>query len=317
MPWTATDLPDLAGSTIIVTGATSGLGEAATIALSCRGAHVVMATRDRAKTEAVFDRILARRPDASLEHLPVELGDLSSVEAAGRTFLDRHPAVDAVIANAGIMAPPLSTTVDGFELQLGVNHLGHFALVGHLLPALLAAHAARVVTVSSTMHRVGRLDPETLDRVPDPYDRWLVYGRSKLANLLFMSELQRRFEDSGATAISVGAHPGYAGTALQQAGPTAQGGLSGRINAFAMRLGNALFAQPASQGVLPILYAASAPDVPGGSYWGPDRVGEQRGYPAPAGRSGLAEDADLARALWETSEELTGVRYDTLVPTAR
>lgn len=316
MPWTATDIPDLAGSTIIVTGATSGLGEAATIALASRGAHVVMATRDRPKTEAVIDRILERRPDASLEHLPLDLADLASVRDAATTFLDRHPAVDTIIANAGIMAPPRSTTVDGFELQLGVNHLGHFAFVGHLLPALLAARAARVVTVSSSMHRIGRIDPDTLEQFPDPYDRWLVYGRSKLANLLFMAELQRRLELAGTSAMSVGAHPGYTSTALQTGGPTLQGGLSGRLNALAMRAGNALFAQSASQGVLPLLYAAVAPDVAGGSYWGPDGPGEQRGYPAAATRTSLAEDADLARRLWEVSEELTEVRYEPLIPTS-
>ncbi len=316
MPWTATDIPDLAGSTVIVTGATSGLGEAATIALTSRGAHVVMATRDRPKTEVVIDRILERRPSASLEHLSLDLADLSSVRDAATTFLDRHPAVDTIIANAGIMAPPLSTTVDGFELQLGVNHLGHFAFVGHLLPALLAAQSARVVTVSSSMHRIGRIDPDNLDELPDPYDRWLVYGRSKLANLLFTAELQRRLELTGASAISVGAHPGYTSTALQTGGPTLQGGLSGRVNALAMRVGNALFAQPASQGVLPLLYAAVAPNVAGGSYWGPDGPGEQRGYPAPAARTSLAEDADLARRLWEVSEELTEVHYEPLVPTS-
>lgn len=317
MPWTATDLPDLTGTTVLITGATSGLGEAATIALACRNAHVVLATRDRAKTRALIDHIRTHRPQASLEHLPLDLADLTSVRTAAETFLDLHPAVDRIVANAGIMAPPLRTTADGFELQLGVNHLGHFALVGHLLPALLAVRGGRVVTVSSSLHRLGRIDPTALHEVPDPYDRWLAYGRSKLANLLYVAELQRRLEAAGATAISVGAHPGYASTHLQFAGAAMQGGLSGRIMQVALGLGNALVAQPASQGVLPQLYATAAPDVPGGSYWGPDLPGEQWGYPAPAARSKHAEEPELARALWEASEELTGVRYALPTPAAR
>jgi NAD(P)-dependent dehydrogenase (short-subunit alcohol dehydrogenase family) len=310
VPWTATDMPDLAGTTAIVTGPTSGVGEATTIALAARSAHVVLAARDQSKAEALIGRIRARRPDASLEHVPLELGDLGSVQAAADTLLDRHPAVDIMVANAGIMATPPRETADGFELQFGVNHLGHFALIGRLLPALLAARAARVVTVASTMHRIGRLDPDSVEHIPDPYDRWLVYGRSKLANLLFLQGLHQRLEGAGAPAISVGAHPGYARTNLQFAGPTMQGGLSGRITRAAVGIGNTLLAQPASQGALPPLYAATAPDVPGGSYWGPSWPGEQRGYPAPASRSKLAQDVDLADALWERSEELSEVRYE-------
>lgn len=309
MPWTARDLPDLSGTTVIVTGATSGLGEASTIALTSRGAHVVMATRDRPRTEAAIERILARRPDASLEHLPLDLADLSNVRQAAETFLDRHPAVDRIVANAGIMATPLDTTADSFELQLGVNHLGHFALVGHLLPALLAARRSRVVTVSSTLHLAGRIDPDTFDELPDPYQRWVAYARSKLANLLFMRELQRRLEEADSDAISVGAHPGYTATGLQTSGPTQQGGFSGRLNNVTLRLGNALFAQTVSQGVLPQLYATAAEDVVGGTYWGPDGPGEQRGYPGPATPSKLAQDSELARRVWDASEELTGVRY--------
>jgi NAD(P)-dependent dehydrogenase (short-subunit alcohol dehydrogenase family) len=317
VPWTATDMPDLAGTTAIVTGPTSGVGEASAIALAARHAHVVLAARDHAKAAALIERIRARRPDASLEHLSLDLADLRSVQAAADTFLDRHPAVDLVVANAGIMATPPRVTADGFELQVGVNHLGHFALVGRLLPALLAAKAGRVVTVASSMHRIGQVDPDTVERIPDPYDRWLVYGRSKLANLLFLLGLQRRLEQAGAPLISVGAHPGYARTNLQLAGPTMQGGVSGRITRAVLGVGNALFGQPASQGALPTLYAATAPDVSGGSYWGPNWPGGQRGYPAPASRSKLAKDVTLADALWERSEELSGVRYDLPILASR
>lgn len=309
MPWTATDLPDLTGLTIIVTGATAGLGEATTIALATRGAHVVLATRGRDKTRALIDRIRERHPAASLEHLPLDLADLDSITSAAERFLDAHTAVDRIVANAGVMAPPLQRTADGFELQLGVHHLGHFALVGRVLPALLAADAPRVVTVSSTLHRTGRIDLSDPNWHDQPYQRWPAYSRSKLANLLYTLELQRRFEATDTGAIAVAAHPGYAATDLQTTGPTAQGGFSGRLTDAFMRVGNALFAQSAGQGALPQLFATAAPDVPGGSYWGPDGPGEQRGYPGPAARSSRAQDPEMARALWELSEELTGVRY--------
>ncbi len=310
MRWTAADIPDLTGSTIIVTGATSGLGEATTIALASRGATVVLATRNADKTDALIATIRERHPAASLEHLPLDLADLASVEAAAETFLTRHASVDRIVANAGIMAPPLQRTADGFELQIGVNHLGHFAFVGRVLPALLAADDARVVTVSSFAHRIGSIDPSDLNWQDTRYERWPAYGRSKLANLLYMSELQRRFEAAPADAISVAAHPGYTATGLQTAGPAAQGGIRGAVTRVAARAATAILAQPASQGVLPQLFAATAPDVPGGSYWGPDGPAEQRGYPRLAEQSSRAKDPDMAARLWELSEELTGVHYD-------
>lgn len=310
MPWTTADLPDLTGTTVLVTGATSGLGEATTIALATRGAHVVVATRDAAKTEALLRSIRERAPAASLEHLPVDLADLASVARAADTFLARHDRLDRLIANAGIMATPLRRTVDGFDLQLGVNHLGHHALVGRLLPALLAADAARVVAVSSAAHRIGRIDLDDLNWERTRYQRWLAYGRSKLANLLFVLELDRRFRAAGAGAIAVGAHPGYAATGLQTAGPAMQGGLRGTAMALLSGGFTAIVAQPAAQGALPQLYATAAPQVTGGSYWGPDGIGERQGHPAPATRSAEAMDGSLAAALFLASEELTGVRFE-------
>lgn len=310
MRWTTNDLPDLTGSTVLVTGATSGLGEATTIALASRGARVLLATRDATRTADLVDRIRSRCPEADLHHLPLDLADLASVRAAAEQALRRYAAIDRIVANAGIMAPPFTRTADGFELQLGVNHLGHFALVGNLLPALLATGGGRVVTVSSNAHRIGHIDITDLNWERQRYQPWRAYGRSKLANLLFMSELQRRFDAAGVDARSIAAHPGYAATALQTTGPTMQGGVSGRVMEFGSRFTNAVFAQPASQGALPQLYAAAAPDVPGGSYWGPDGPGETRGYPAPASRSDAARDTVLARDLWEVSEELTEVTYE-------
>jgi NAD(P)-dependent dehydrogenase (short-subunit alcohol dehydrogenase family) len=314
VPWTTADLPDLDGTTVLVTGATSGLGEATTIALATRGAHVVLATRDAAKTEALIRGIRERSPAASLEHLAVDLADLTSVRRAAETYLARHDRLDRLVANAGVMAAPLRRTVDGFELQLGVNHLGHHALVGRLLPALLAAPDARVVVVSSTAHRMGRIDLDDLNWERARYHRWLAYGRSKLANLLFVLELERRFRADGTTAIAVGAHPGYAATALQTTGPAMQGGISGAVTAWASRALNVIAAQPAAQGALPQLYATTAPDVTGGSYWGPDGIGESRGHPAPATRSADAMDGTLAAALFRASEELTDVRYGFTPP---
>ena len=310
MPWTADDLPDQHGRTVLITGATSGLGEASAVAMATRGAHVILATRSSERTVAVMDEIHHRAPAASMEHLLVDLADLSSVAAAAAALARRHEHLDVVIANAGIMAPPLRRTVDGFELQMGVNHLGHFALIGGLLPLLLAATAPRVVLVSSTAHRLARLRVDDLNLERHHYQRWVAYGNSKLANLLHVLELQRRAEAAGRDLTAVAAHPGYADTALQTTGPRMQGGIRGLVSGVGSRIGNLLFAQPASQGALPQLYAATAPALPGASYWAPDGPGEARGYPAPATRSAAAQDPALAAALWQASQEMTGVTYD-------
>jgi NAD(P)-dependent dehydrogenase (short-subunit alcohol dehydrogenase family) len=310
MPWTATDLPDLSDLTVLVTGASSGLGQATTIALASRGAHVVLATRNAAKTEEVMARIRTRHPAASLEHLEVDLADLGSVREAAARFLAYHDRLDRLVANAGLMATPERRTVDGFELQFGVNHLGHFALVGQLLPAVLATPRARVVTVSSLVHRIGTIDLDDLDWERTRYRRWQAYARSKLANLLFVLELQHRFTRAGANAISVGAHPGYSRTALQTTGPTMQGGITAAITGVGSRIGNLVAAQSPARGALPQLYATVAPDVDGGSYWGPGGPGETRGHPATAARSNAALDVELAGSLWTASEALTGLTYD-------
>ena len=310
MPWTAEDLPDQHGRTVLITGATSGLGEASAVALATRGAHVILATRSRERTVAVMDRIHHRAPAATMQHVPVDLADLTSVATAAEALTRQHDRLDVVLANAGVMATPLRHTADGFELQMGVNHLGHFALVGRLLPLLLATAASRVVVVSSSMHRLARLHVDDLNLERHRYQRWVAYANSKLANLLHVLELQRRSEAAGRDLTAVAAHPGYADTALQTTGPAMQGGLRGLVSGTGSRLGNLLFAQPASQGALPQLYAATAPALPGAAYWGPDGPGEARGYPAPATRSAAARDPALAAALWQASEEMTGVTYD-------
>ncbi len=306
--WTADELPDLDGRTALVTGANSGIGLVAASELAGAGAHVMLGCRDPEKAARAAGEIAAAHPAAEVEVLELDLGDLTRIEAAAAEVLRRGEPLDLLINNAGVMAPPRIETADGFELQLGTNHLGHFALTGRLLPTLLAADGARVVNVSSGAHRMGSIDFDDLNW-ERRYSRWPAYGRSKLANLLFTFELDRRLRASGAAAISVACHPGYAATNLQT---TQGGGLVGRAQTLAMKLTNLLIAQSDATGALPTLYAAAAADVEGGDYIGPDGIGEARGHPTKVGCSEEARDAGDARRLWEASVELTGVGYDAL-----
>ena len=292
--WTTADMPSLEGRLAIVTGANSGLGLQAASALARHGAAVTLAVRDRARGEQA-----AAGTPGNVEVAVLDLADLASVRAFAADWSARHPeGLDLLLNNAGIMAVPRSLTVDGFESQLGTNHLGHFALTGLLLPALVARPGARVVTVSSMAHRMGRMDFDDLTAEAG-YRPWQAYGQSKLANLLFTSELQRRLDVHGIRAKSMAAHPGYSATNL---GHRAQG------RAF-MRLSDRLFAQSAEMGALPLLYAATVAGLPGNTYVGPDGVLEQRGHPTVVGRSARAQDAAAAARLWDLSEELTGVRF--------
>jgi NAD(P)-dependent dehydrogenase (short-subunit alcohol dehydrogenase family) len=287
--WTASDLPSFAGRTVVVTGANSGLGLITSRELAGAGAHVVLAVRDIAKGEQAAQTI-----SGSTEVRALDLSDLASVEA----FADAWEGdLDVLVNNAGVMATPERRTTDGFELQIGTNHLGHFALTNRLLPRI----TDRVVTVSSTAHRTGKIRLDDLNFEQGGYGRWVAYGQSKLANLLFTLELQRRLEEAGSPVRALAAHPGYAATNLQ--GHTASG-LQHRI----MALTNRLLAQSDAMGALPTLYAASQ-DLAGASYVGPGGFQEQRGHPAPAKRSAAAQDADTARRLWQLSEKLTGVAF--------
>ena len=292
MKWTAAEIPVQTGKTAVVTGANSGLGASIARELAGAGASVVLAVRDTEKGERAAEAIGQR---ARVEAL--DLADLSSV----RSFAERFEGtLDLLINNAGVMAPPRRLTADGFESQLGTNHLGHFALTGLLLPKLLASDAPRVVTQSSGAHRIGRINFDDLQG-ERRYNNWLAYGQSKLANLLFAFELQRRA--AGTELQSIAVHPGYAATNLQTAGPARW------YERLGGQLGNVIIAQSAEMGALPALYAATAPDVPGGSFVGPDGFLEQRGYPHLVTAAGRAYDEDAARRLWEVSEELTGVHY--------
>jgi NAD(P)-dependent dehydrogenase (short-subunit alcohol dehydrogenase family) len=287
--WSAKDLPDLSGRTFVVTGANSGLGLIDARELARAGAHVVLAVRDTAKGEDAVRTI-----DGAAEVRKLDLADLASVRAFAEAWEDD---LDVLINNAGIMAIPQQRTHDGFEMQIGTNHLGHFALTNLLLPHV----TDRVVTLSSPAHRIGNLDVDDLNWERRSYKRWGAYGQSKLSNLLFTLELQRRLTEAGSSVRALAAHPGYAATNLQSRTQDA-------VQNTVMAIGNKLFAQSAEMGALPTLYAATQ-DIPGGSYVGPDGIAEQRGHPTLVGRSGAASDAASARRLWERSEELTGVRF--------
>ncbi|QEC48662.1 SDR family NAD(P)-dependent oxidoreductase [Baekduia soli] len=288
--WTAADLPDLSGRTAIVTGASSGIGAIAARELARAGARVVLAVRDVAKGERV-----AASFTGTWEVRPLDLADLASVRAfAGGWTGD----IDILIDNAGIMAVPQARTKDGFESQIGTNHLGHFALTN-----LLIGHVTdRVVTVASAAHRMGAISLDDLNWESRSYHAWRAYGQSKLANLLFTAELQRRLAAAGSTVRALAAHPGYSATHLQDH-------TGSRVQGLIMDVGNRAFAQSDAMGALPTLFAATQ-DLPGDTYIGPSGIGEMRGHPkAGARRSRAAQDPATARALWELSERLTGVSW--------
>ncbi|HZY77828.1 MAG TPA: oxidoreductase [Jatrophihabitantaceae bacterium] len=286
--WTAADIPDLSGRTYVVTGANSGLGASTARELAAHGGAVIMACRNVGKAERVAASI-----GGKTEVRALDLSDLASV----RAFAESVDGLDVLVNNAGVMALPLGRTKDGFETQFGTNHLGHFALTGLLLPKV----RDRVVTVSSGAHRLGRINLADPNWEHRRYSRWRAYGQSKLANLMFAYELQRRLTASGSAVISVAAHPGYANTDLQSHTQSIQDQV--------MAIGNRYFAQSADMGALPTLYAATAPDAVGGAFYGPDGFIEQRGYPHRVGSTRASRDEVVARALWQRSEDLTGVRF--------
>jgi NAD(P)-dependent dehydrogenase (short-subunit alcohol dehydrogenase family) len=306
--WTAANIPSQRGRLAIVTGANSGLGLVTARELARAGAEVVLACRNTAKGEQAREQIAAEVPGAEVHVEELDLGSLDSVRAFAERHRAQRPGPDLLINNAGVMAPPRRRTVDGFELQFGTNHLGHFALTGHLLDAMADRPGARVVTLSSGAHRIGRINFADLQRERH-YNRWLAYGQSKLANLLFALELDRRLRASDAAARSLAAHPGYAATNLQSAAAP-------RLDRLLMTVTNRLVAQSADMGALPSLYAATHPDVEGGMFIGPDGLAEQRGYPTPVAPSDAARDTAVAERLWEISEQLTGVKVTPAAPAA-
>jgi NAD(P)-dependent dehydrogenase (short-subunit alcohol dehydrogenase family) len=300
--WTTTDISDQSGRVAVVTGANSGLGLATARELARAGAQVVIASRSTAKADRAAASIRGSVPEAALEVTPLDLADLSSVRAFAEGYVGAGSRLDLLINNAGIMAAPRRLTKDGFESQFGTNHLGHFALTGLLLPALLRAPAPRVVTVSSFLHRRGTMRFDDLQG-ERKYDRWGAYSQSKLANLMFCFELQRRATEADTPLLSLAAHPGYASTNLQFAA-------TDRFYEKAIGwIGNLLIAQSADMGALPTLYAATVPDLPGGTFVGPGGRKQQRGYPTVVTAATKAYDEEEWRRLWEVSEQLTGVHY--------
>lgn len=289
---------------MVVTGANSGLGLRSAEALAAKGAHVVMACRNAAKAAAALESVKTSATGPAPEVVALDLASLASVTGCAAELSDRLDRIDVLLNNAGIMAVPKGKTVDGFESQLGTNHLGHFALTGRLLPMLLAAPAPRVVNVSSNAHKFGRLHLDDLFFERTHYSRWRSYGQTKLANLLFTTELQRRAVEAGTALTAAAAHPGYAATNLTS-GPATGAAFLRPV----LRLGDRLVGQSDHMGALPQLYVATMPDILPDDYWGPDAFREQRGYPTRVGRSRAALDAESARRLWDRSEELTGVSY--------
>jgi NAD(P)-dependent dehydrogenase (short-subunit alcohol dehydrogenase family) len=299
VPWTTADIPDLTDRTAVVTGANSGLGLATTQELARAGATVVLACRNQEKGRRALDGIRREVPDARLELGALDLADLATVRAFAATLDGR--AVDVLVNNAGLMAVPWSRTADGFEIQMGTNHLGHFALTALLMPSLRKVEGARVVTLSSLMAYYGKLN--TLDRgrySTIGLKRWHAYSDSKLANVAFALELDRRARAAGAALVSVAAHPGYASTELQTKDRNA-------AEDVIMTAVNKAIAQPAHLGALPSLFAATAPEAEGGQFYGPDGPGGLRGHPRPVTPPRLARDPRVGARLWERSVELTGL----------
>ena len=307
--WTTNDIPDQTGRVFLITGANSGIGFEATKALVDKGAHVVMACRSRLKAETAVAQIEASGPSGSTEILEMDLADLDSVRRGAEAFLAEHDRLDVLVNNAGLMAIPKRTTEQGLEMQFGVNHLAHFALTALLLDTLAASGTAtqpsRVVSISSQAHRPGRIDFDNLD-ASKGYHPWIAYFRSKLANLLFMRELDARCRMAELPIISLAAHPGASDTNLGNEGDD---GLLSKLTAVVQPIIKKLATQSAAMGALPTLRAATDPDARGGDYYGPDGLGEQKGHPEKVGMSSKATDDAVARRLWDVSLELAGVSY--------
>lgn len=305
--WMADNIAPQNGKRFIVTGANSGLGLETTVGLAAAGAQVVMACRDPARAASSLDDVRRRAPGAQVELATLDLADLASVRAFAQAQATRNERLDGLINNAGVMALPFQRTRDGFEMQIGTNHLGHFALTGLLLDMLLATPGSRVVNVASLAHHWTRgLDLDDLNFERRRYNKWDAYSKSKFANLVFHFELDRRLRRRRAGTAAIAAHPGYSATNLMFVGPAQERSAFGRMT---MQIGNALFSQPADMGALPTLYAATAADANSGDYIGPGGLRQLRGYPRKVGCRSAARDERTGTGLWALSEKLTGVAY--------
>jgi NAD(P)-dependent dehydrogenase (short-subunit alcohol dehydrogenase family) len=304
--WTGDQIPAQEGRIALVTGANSGLGYQISKALAAKGARVIMACRNLEKGKSALKGILAERPSAEPEVWELNLADLGSVKAMAERMISSVERLDMLINNAGLMAIPLNRTRDGFEMQFGVNHLGHFALTASLWPLLKNTKGSRIVNVSSTAHHFGRIRFKDI-HWEKSYSKWGAYGMSKLSNLLFTRELAARIEKSGYAVTVAAAHPGYAGTELQAKGAVMEGS-KWKVRFYTMA--NRLVAQPAGRGALPVLYAATAERVGQGAYFGPDGLFRMSGWPAPDRPNPRRVTDDVALKLWGLSEQLTGIVFN-------
>ncbi|WP_456696528.1 oxidoreductase [Aeromicrobium sp. P5_D10] len=308
MTWTTEDIPDLTGQRAVITGVTGGLGLHTAIGLAHKGASLVVTARDTAKADEALGRIARDCPGAQVDVVSLDLADLDDAKRAAADVVKAYDRVDLLINNAGIMVPPKQQTADGFELQIGTNHLGHFAWTAGLWP-LLDASDARVVSVASLAHHYARgFDLQSLTPAGSPrrYSRWRSYGESKLANLVFALELDRRAKAAGSSVVSVACHPGYASTNLTKTGPSV-GGLN--LPGIGMHQITKLIGQPAAHGAWPTLRAATDPSLRGGEYIGPASMGGTRGRPVMVGMDRLARDEHLADEIWAASETATAVDF--------
>jgi NAD(P)-dependent dehydrogenase (short-subunit alcohol dehydrogenase family) len=305
--WTAEQIPSQAGKTALITGANSGIGYQAALELARHGEHVLLGCRNEAKGRAALERLLREAPGASAEVVQLDMASLASIRAFAAAFIGRGIVLDLLVNNAGVMAlPKRELTEDGFERQFGTNHLGHFALTGLLLPALLASPAPRVVTVASLAHRTGKIEFDNLQRERG-YEGWDAYNASKLANILFAKELDRRARAAHSRLLSLAVHPGVSTTSIFENGPGTM-----NLKAIMVKLLAPIMMQNDKAGALPTLYAATSPEAHGGEYIGPDGFGELKGAPVLVQPRPQALDVAVGERLWAVSEELTGVHYPAL-----
>ena len=309
MTWSTSDIPNLAGQRAVVTGVTGGLGLATAVELARKGAALTVTARDSVKGQEYIDRLKSSVPAANVELQLLDLADLDSAKRAALDITSRHDKLDILVNNAGIMTPPKRATADGFELQMGTNHIGHFAWTATLWP-LLKSSQARIVTIASLAHTFARgidLQVLTPEGSTQPYRRWRAYGESKLANLMFAMELDRRIKAAGVDVVSVAAHPGYASTNLQGAGMNM--GRS-QIPGQAIHQISRVLGQSAAHGAWPTLMAATDPSLTGGEYIGPAGPGQLRGRPKLVGMTKFARDEQAADLLWDASESAAGVTFE-------
>jgi len=303
--FSARDVPDQTGRVVVITGGNSGIGYEAARVLLAKHARVVLACRDATKMMRAAQALRDEVKGSAVDEVVLDLSSLASIENASVLLTAMHPKIDVLVNNAGVMALPERQTVDGFEMQFGTNHLGHFAFTGRMLPALLAAPSSRIVTVSSLLHRGGHIEFNDIP-LAKAYDEGKQYGMSKLANVLFSYELDRRLKASSSSSIALACHPGYSATNLQGAGPAMKGSA---VMSLVMKVANAVVAQPAASGALGTLMAATSPDLRGGEYIGPVGMNHMRGPPVVSKSNAESYDLDVAKKLWARSEELTKVRF--------